>query len=150
MKISRKRSHNVTKSDRLKAEAKQNTKMITKREDTLEKELREVNKALAKKTAKTQATNNKLQAAYYLGQKDYISYVRPEVQNNLRTYFALGQATTLDKLQVEANSYLENLITVPNPKVLEIKDDASPVREMENSTMDVAVEATDPAVRGTV
>nr|POE56124.1 hypothetical protein CFP56_63270 [Quercus suber] len=77
--------------DRLKAEAKQNTKVITKREDTLEKELGEV----------------------------------------------------------EANSYLENLITVPNPKVLEIKDDASPIREMENSTMDVAVEATDPAVGGT-
>ena len=46
----------VTKSERLKIEAKQNTKAITKKEDTLEKELVEVNKkALAEKTAKLMA-----------------------------------------------------------------------------------------------
>ena len=80
------------------------------------------------------------------------------MQNNLRTYFALGWATALNKPEVEANSslqaeenipFLENLITVPNPEVLEIKDDASPVQKMENSIMDAAVKATDPAVGGT-
>ena len=64
----------------------------------------------------------------------------------------------MNKLEVEANSslqaeenipFLENLITVPNPEVLEIKDDASPVQKMENSIMDAAVKATDPAVGGT-
>ena len=45
----------MTKSERLKIEAKQNTKAITKKEDTLEKELVEVNKALAEKTAKLMA-----------------------------------------------------------------------------------------------
>ena len=55
----------------------------------------------------------------------------------------------MDKLQVEANSSLENLITVLNSEVLEIKDDASLVREMEHSTMDAAVEATDPVAGGT-
>ena len=45
----------MTKSERLKVKAKQNIKAITKREDTLEKELEEVNKALAEKTAKLMA-----------------------------------------------------------------------------------------------
>ena len=45
----------MTKSERLKIEAKQNKKAITKKEDTLEKELVEVNKALAEKIAKLMA-----------------------------------------------------------------------------------------------
>ncbi|KAF3972142.1 hypothetical protein CMV_004324 [Castanea mollissima] len=101
------------------------TRAITKSKCALEKELEEVNKALVERTAKlttkTQVTNDKLQAAYYQGQKDCISFNIP---------------------------YPKNLIKVANLEILEIKDDTSSVREMENPTVDAAVRAMDPATKG--
>ena len=84
----------LAKSERLWAEAEQNTKAIIERKDALEKELEETKKAFAKKSAKleatSQATDVKLQRVYNQGQHDYISFVRPEVQKNLQSYYALG------------------------------------------------------------
>lgn len=80
------------------------------------------------------------------------------MQNRFWIYFTLGWVAALDKLQVEANSslwaeenipYPKNLITVLNPEILEIEDDASSVQEMENSTVDAVVRATDPAAGST-
>ncbi|KAF3972143.1 hypothetical protein CMV_004324 [Castanea mollissima] len=44
--------------------------------------------------------------------------------------------------------YPKNLIKVANLEILEIKDDTSSVREMENPTVDAAVRAMDPATKG--
>lgn len=80
------------------------------------------------------------------------------MQNKFWIYFTLGWVAALDKLQVEANSslwaeenipYPKNLITVLNPEILEIEDDASSVQEMENSTVDAVVRATDLAAGST-
>ena len=151
----------LAKSERLWAEAEQNTKAIIERKDALEKELEETKKAFAKKSAKleatSQATDVKLQRVYNQGQHDYISFVRPEVQKNLQSYYALGWFTALDMLQVEATSslqiiddilYPKDLIIIPNPEIQEIEDDISPVRKVENPAVDPTAGAMDPTAGG--
>lgn len=146
----------LAKSERLWAEAEQNTEAITERKDAQEKELDETKKAFAEKSAEpeatTQATAMELQRVYNQGQHDYISSVRPEEQNNLQSYYSLGWFTALDMLQVEATSslqiandilYPKDLIIIPNPEIQEIKDDISPVR-----AVDPTAGAMDPAAGG--
>ena len=73
----------VIKSKRLRAEAEENIKAITKRKDALEKELKGAKKALRKKIVElatyVKVNNDQLHAAYYHGQTDCISSIRAEV-----------------------------------------------------------------------
>ena len=68
----------LAKSERLWAEAEQNTKAISERKDALEKELEETKKAFAEKSAEleaiSQANDVKLQRVYNQGQHDFISF----------------------------------------------------------------------------
>lgn len=77
----------VIESEKLRAEAVENIKAITKRKDVLEEELKGAKKALREKivelVAYAKVNNDQLHAAYYHGQTDCISSVRPKVQKNL-------------------------------------------------------------------
>ena len=44
--------------------------------------------------------------------------------------------------------YPKDLIIIPNPEIQEIKDDISPVREVENPAVDPTVRAMDPTAGG--
>ena len=61
----------VTESERLRAEAEKNTKVITKRKDALERELKGAKKVLKEKiielAAHVKVDNDQLHASYYHG-----------------------------------------------------------------------------------
>ena len=82
--------------------------------------------------------DNRVQIAYYQGQYDYITSVKPEVQLNLQVYFSKRWTVALDKMQGEASSTLrlesnipipEELVIIPNPEIQTIINDESPVCE---------------------
>ena len=81
----------VSKTKKLRAKAKENTKAITERKEGLEKEVMELKKALAEKDDTLQgyeaADDTNIQEAYYQGQHDCIAFVKPKVQQNLQVYF---------------------------------------------------------------
>ena len=70
-------------SKRLRAKAKENIKAIIERKDALEKELKGAKKALREMivelAAYVKVNNDQLRVAYYHGQTDCISTMRPEV-----------------------------------------------------------------------
>ena len=84
----------VSELEKLRSEAKENTKAIIERKEALEKGLQEIKKKLEDKNSKLEAfvavDNEKKQAAYYQGQTNYIASVKPEVQQILQVYFAKG------------------------------------------------------------
>ena len=134
----------VSKTEKLRAKAKEKTKAITERKDRLEKEVMELKKALAEKDVTLQgyeaADDTKIQEAYYQGQHDCIVFVKPKVQQNLQVYFSRGWFATLDKLQVEVSSslsqesnipILEELIIIPNPEIQAIINGESPICKVE-------------------
>lgn len=136
----------VSESKRLRFEAEENTKAITERVEALEKELQEAKTALAGKDAELKsyvaADDAKIQKAYYQGQYDYITTVKPEVQQNLQVYFTKGCTATLDKLEVEGASPLrkkcnvpipKELVIIPNLEIQAIIIDESPIREVERT-----------------
>lgn len=73
----------VSKSERLRFEAEENTKSIMERAEALEKKLQEARKALADKDAELNgyvATNDaRIQEAYYQGQYVCIATMKPKV-----------------------------------------------------------------------
>ncbi|KAK9984723.1 hypothetical protein SO802_034248 [Lithocarpus litseifolius] len=133
----------VSKSEKLRFKAEENTKVKTERKDALKKELQEIKKALAEKDAELKGyvvvDDAKVQAAYYQGQYDCIAFVKPKVQQNLQVYFSKGWIAALDKMQVEASFTLrlesnipipQELVIVPNPEFQAIINDKSLVREV--------------------
>ena len=131
----------VFESEKLRAEAEENTKAVTERKEALEQELVEVKKTLTEKEAELKGyradDEAKIQESYNQGQLDCISSVRQLVQQNLRVYFSKGWFAALDKMQVESSSSLrqesnitipEELIIIPNPEIQAIINDESPVR----------------------
>lgn len=75
-------------SERLQFEAEQNTKAIIERAKALEKEFQEAKTAFVGKDAELKiyvtADDAKIQEAYDQGQYDYITTIKPEVQQNLQ------------------------------------------------------------------
>lgn len=134
----------VSKFERLRFKAKENTKAITERAEALEKELQQARTTLAGKDAKLKryvaADDAKIQEAYYQGQYDCITTVKLKVQQNLQVYFTKGWIAALEKLEVEAVSPLRQecnipipreLVIIPNPETQAIINDESLVREVE-------------------
>lgn len=94
----------VSEFEKLRAEAEENTKANTERNEALEKELQEVKKALTEKDAKLKGyvavDHTRIQESYYLVQYDCIASVKLEVQQNLQVYFSKGWFVALYKVQV--------------------------------------------------
>ena len=73
--------------ERLRAKVEENIKAINERKDALEKEFKGAKKAPREKivelAAYVKVNNDQLRAAYYHGQIDCVSSVRPKVKKNL-------------------------------------------------------------------
>nr|POE84955.1 hypothetical protein CFP56_75806 [Quercus suber] len=89
-----------------------------------------------------QADDAKIQEAYYQGQYDCTTTVKPEVQQNFQVYFTKGWIVVLDKLEVEAASSLRQernvpiltkLVIIPNPEIQAIINDKSPIKKVERA-----------------
>lgn len=128
-------------------------KTMMERAETIEKELQEAKKALTGKDAKLKGyeavDEAKLQDAYYQGQYDCITTVKPKVQQKLLAYYSKGWTVALDKLQVEASSSFrvennitipEELVIIPNPEILAIINDESLVLNVEGARLAASFE----------
>ena len=111
----------VSKSEKLRAKAREKTKAISESKEALEKELEETKKALAEKDAELKdyvADEARIQESYEQGQLDCVSSVRSEVQRNLQVYFLKGWFAALDKMQVDSSSSLRQKSSIPIPEEL--------------------------------
>ncbi|KAL0008195.1 hypothetical protein SO802_009697 [Lithocarpus litseifolius] len=111
----------VLESERLHAEAEENTKTIMERAEILEKELEKARKMLADKDVELksyEATDDaKLMEAYYQGQYDCIATVKLEVEAS-------------SSFRIETNIPLPE---EPNPEIQAIINDKSAAHEVEGA-----------------